>query len=332
VIDLVTDLVNSRRALAESASVREQVESLMSRLPAVEACAVVEHLFGVLPLLEGCFEPRGAATEVASGPQLGSLGLFTPTPELGWAAAAVAGESAGEGLLLTGAVRLPSPASGGSLVLARLAGGEHRLAWLDHGAPGVERRGSRTGGPVRDGSPCWLALEGVAVEPALVSRPVTPAHGSDLFRRLAAYASVWALAAAIVARDGVRALRRAARTNGNQGTAFSASQLVAMDIAGVEIEAELALAAAQRHLALPSDSGLDGTAPLAVAAAASGVLAAVAARTAELRDLMGLEINGPLAAGSAVTLSAFLGGPLMIESELARALGIRDLPAQETGG
>jgi hypothetical protein len=161
---------------------------------------------------------------------------------------------------------------------------------------------------------------------------VIPAPGSDLFRRLGDYAGVWALAAAIVARDGVRALRRAARINGHQGTAFSASQSVAMDIAGVEIEAELAVAAAQRHLALSAEGEPGATASLAVAAAAAGALAAVAARTAELRDLTGLEIDGPLAAGSAATLSAFLGGPAMIESELARALGIRDLPGGEAEG
>ncbi len=320
------DLVESRRALAGSGSVREQVEGLMSRLPAAEACAVVEHLFGVLPLLDGFFELRGAVAEMASGPELGSLGLFTPTPEPGWAAAAVAAEPAGEGLLLRGEVRIPGPASGGSIVLARLADGEHRLAWIDHGAPGVERRGSRTGGPVRDGSPCWLALEGAAAGPDRVSRPVTPVPGSDLFRHLESYAGVWALAASLAARDGVRALRRAARLNGHQGTAFSVSQTVAMDIAGVEIEMELTLAAAQRHLA----SGEEGS--LAVAAAAARTLAAVAARTAELRDLLGLEIDGPLAGGSAAALSAFLGGPLMIESELARALGIRDLPVRETEG
>jgi hypothetical protein len=322
----VIDLVESRRAMAGSGSARERVEGLMSRLPADEACAVVEHLFGVLPLLDGFFAPQGAVAELASGPELGSLGLFTPMPEPGWAAAAVAAEPAGEGLLLRGEVRIPGPASGGSIVLARLAGGEHRLVWLDHGAPGVERRGSRTGGPARAGSPCWLALEGAAVGPDLVSRPVTPAPGSDLFRLLESYAGIWALAAAIAARDGVRALRRAARLNGHQGTAFSASQTVAMDIAGVEIEMELTLAAAQRHLASGEEGGL------AVAAAAARTLAAVAGRTAELRDLTGLEIDGPLAGGSAAALSAFLGGPAMIESELARALGIRGLTAHEARG
>jgi len=101
---------------------------------------------------------------------------------------------------------------------------------------------------------------------------------------------------------------------------------VAMDIAGVEIEMELTLAAAQRHLASGEEGGL------AVAAAAARTLAAVAGRTAELRDLTGLEIDGPLAGGSAAALSAFLGGPAMIESELARALGIRGLTAHEARG
>jgi len=111
--------------------------SLASHLPAAAAFAVLEHLFGVLPLLDAFFEPGGAIAEVASGVKLGSLGLFTPSPELGWAAAAVAGELSGGGLLLRGGIRLPSPASDGSIVLVRLGDGpEHRLAWLDHDARG----------------------------------------------------------------------------------------------------------------------------------------------------------------------------------------------------
>jgi hypothetical protein len=82
----------------------------------------------------------------------------------------------------------------------------------------------------------------------------------------------------------------------------------------VEIEADLTFAAVQRG------SGL------AVAAAAARTLAAVAAKTEELRD-QGLEIDGPFAASSAKTLTAFLGGQLLLENELARALGIGDTHA-----
>jgi len=297
--------------------------SLASHLPAAAAFAVLEHLFGVLPLLDAFFEPGGAIAEVASGVKLGSLGLFTPSPELGWAAAAVAGEPSGGGLLLRGGIRLPSPASDGSIVLVRLGDGpEHRLAWLDHGARGVGRRRSATE------APCWLDLEDVLVAHDSISRPVTLAPGSELCRRLAAYAGAWALAAVICARDGVRSLRRAARIAGPPGKAFNTSQLVAMGITEVEIEAELAAAAARRA---PDD--LSGAGGLALATAAARVLASLAVKTAELRDRTGLALDGPFAdEGVARTLTAGLGGAPMLESELARSLGIRDLPAQETGG
>jgi hypothetical protein len=138
---------------------------------------------------------------------------------------------------------------------------------------------------------------------------VTLAPDGELARLLAAYAGAWAKAAASCARDGVRALRRAARLASLQG-----SQLVALAITEVEIETELTFAAAER----------DG-ARLAAAAAAARTLAAVAARTEELRDAYGLAVEGPFGAGApgaAKTLTAFLGGPLLLESELARALGI----------
>ncbi len=251
---------------------RAWVESLMSSLPAAEACARIEHRFGVEPLVDAFFDKK-----LAEG-RLGALGLFTPTPALRWGAAVE-----GDGALLRGAVRIPDTSSDGSLVLARLDVGL-RLAWIDHDSPGVERRGSR------------LTLDGAVT--GHVSRPVTLA---ELYPHLDAYAGVWALAASICAGQSIRALRSAARTSG-----FSASQLVAMDITELEIEAELIGLAAQ---AVPVGD-------LAVAAAAARNLSAIAAKAEELRSL-GLEVEE-----SARTLSSFLGGPLMLENELGRTLGI----------
>jgi hypothetical protein len=258
------------------ADVRTEVESLLARLPAAEALGMVEHLFGVLPLLEAFFEPRPAVEEIARL-KLGALGLFTPAPEPGWEASAVEGVQSGEGLLLRGRVRVASPSAEGTIVLVRQEGPEHRLAWVD---------GER------------LSPGGTVA--GLVSRPV---QLPELFQCLEKYAGAWALGAAICASDGVRALRRFARTS-----TFNASQLVAMDVTELEIEAELALIAARS-----ANGGL------ATAAASARILAAVIAKTAELRDLTGLEIDSPLSGN----LIAFLGGPLMIESELARKMGIR---------
>lgn len=264
-----------------------------------EAWAAQEHQHGVLPLIETFFE-----ADLAVGRKRGALGLFTPAPEPGWAAGAIDGEPAGGGLLLRGDVRLPGVACDGAIVLVRLSETEHRLAWLDLDAPGVERRGSRSGGPVSEG-PYWLHIEGAVVGSDLLSKPVTLDAGGDLVRLLEAYAGVWAPAAVRCARDGVHALRRAARLG-----SFHTSQVVALGITEVEIEADLTAAAVQRG---------EG---LAVAAAAARTLSAVAAKTVELRDVYGLEIEGPLAGGSAKTLTAFLGGALLLENELARALGI----------
>ncbi|MFL6198929.1 MAG: hypothetical protein ACJ76J_07120 [Thermoanaerobaculia bacterium] len=234
--------------LVEETSARERVESLMKEL------------------------------QVADGKRA-SLGLFTPAPEPGLEAAAVAGEPADGGLRLTGRVRVSDPDAEASIVLVK-AGGEHRLAWLEHGTQGVERRGD------------WLAIEGAVAD--RVSRPV---EISDLRRWLESYAGAWALAAAMAAREGVRALRRAARVTG-----FNASQWVALGITEVEIEADLTLAAAKRNPGL------------AVAAAAARTLSLVAAKAEELREL-GVETEE-------LPSSMYLGGALFLENELARALRI----------
>jgi hypothetical protein len=308
------------------------VESLAGHLSPEEAWTVLEHLFGVLPLADAFFDREGVMAEVAAGTKLTALGLFTPTPELGWAAAAVEGKQNGQGTRLHGEVRLPSPVTDGSLVLVRLAGtAEHRLAWVDHDGPGVEWRNvrsGRSGAPAgrQEDAPCWLAMDGATIPPEHLSRPVALGPDGVLFRCLDAYAGVWALAAALCARDGVHALRRAARTTANGGKAFNTSQWVSLGITEVEIEADLAAGAARRHVQSQGEGG-----GLLVAAAAARALHAVAAKTAELRDSMGLEAAGPLADGSARILTAFLGGALFLEHELSRALGIRDLPAEEAG-
>lgn len=334
---LVERLAAGRVDVPSTEAAGEWVESLTSQLPAAAALAAVEHLFGLLPLVDAYFEPLGGIAEVAAGRQLGCLGLFTPTPELRWDAAAVAGEPSGGAVVLRGDVLLPSPASDGSLVLVRLDGGEHRLAWVGHDARGAELCGSRRGGPVRADAPCWLVLAGAAVGADLVSRPVTLAPGGGYVERLEAYAGVWALAAALCAGDGVRALRRAARTTQHRGQAWSASQLVAMEVTALEIEAELAAAAARLHLAHAANAAggrarCGGAGALAVAAAAARALYAVAAKERELRDSVGLEagleLDGQPASGLAA-VTAFLGGPLMVESELGRGLGLRAQEARE---
>lgn len=278
----MTQTMSVRR---EATSAAEQVESLLGSLPAVEAFAALERLFGVQPLLAAFL----AGVECTQG----ALGLFSPTPDLTWEAAAVAGERSGGELVLHGETRLASPRSDGFIVLVRLDGAELRLAW-------VEQRAAAG----------WLSLDGARVGGDNFSEPVSTGRGSALAGHLEAYAAVWALAAAVCAGNQVRALRRAARTTLRGARAFSTSQLVAMGITELEIEAELTLAAVH---------GAAGG--LRTAAAAARTLHAIAAKAAELRDQAGLVVDGEII-DLASTLTAFLGGPLLIENELARALGI----------
>jgi hypothetical protein len=295
-----------------------RVRSLMAAQPGAAGLAAVEHQFGVLPLVAAFFAPGAALAEVVEGRKLGALALFTPTPEPGWGTATVEGKPSGEETLLSGEVRLASAGAGGSLVLFQEGeGGEQRLAWIDlsgenNGTRGVEKREAG-----------WLALDGVAVAAGLVSRPVTLTPGSDLYRHLEAYASLWALAASLCARDGTRALRRAARTRQRGGKAFNSSQLVAMAITEVEIEAELTATAVDRDLALATDHPARAGG-LALAAAAARVLALLAERTAELRGATGCASDGPFAdPATAARLTAWLGGAPALEGELAAALGIQ---------
>jgi hypothetical protein len=326
--------------LADCASPREWVESLAAKLPAVAAAAVIEHLFGVLPLVAAFFSPAPWCADVTAGRSHAALGLFTPDPELRWGA--VAGQAAAEaaaGYRLSGTVRLAGGPGGGVLVLVR-TGEEHRLAWVDAGVPGIEWHGQ---------GPCRVAIAGAVVGAGCVSRPVTVTSGGELWTHVARYASLWGLAASIWARHGVLALRRAARAPRAGEPRWSAAQLVATAITEVEIEAELAATAVRIHFATAagqasrgagaadgSDAahgpdgahgahgpdGSDGAddADLAIAVGAARALAAVASCTVELRDRLGLAVEGPLADGLPVPLAASLGGVLMLESELAAQL------------
>lgn len=244
--------------------------------------AAVENSYGVRPLIETFFEDFG---DLDGG--RGTLGLFTPTPEMTLESSAVAGEISGDGLLLRGELRVPNPHADGAIVLVRMDS-EYRLAWVE---------------PVpRDGR---LRLDGLPAKH--LSRPVTI---PELLRRLEDYAGVWAISASIVASHEVRALRRAARTTRHEKRAFSTSQWVSLEISKIEIEA--GLAALLCH---------DGEGGFAAAAAAARILHAVAMKRAELRDQAGLEIEGHFLE-TARAITAFLGGPLRIECDLARTLGI----------
>jgi hypothetical protein len=319
---LIARFTGSPAEAFAAASVQDWVKLLTSRLTAVQACNVAEHLFGVLPLIDAFFESGDSRlTAAGSGAVLGALGLFTPTPEDGWGAVAIVGERAGRALRVWGNVRVASHAAEGSIVLVQAGDADQRLAWLDHDAAGVELHGSRAGGPPCSQTLPWLSIEGATIVEGRLSRPVTLVPGAELYERLERYAAVWSLFALEYTRTTIRSLRRAARATRRRGHTepFSSSQLVTMDLGGLEIETELATLAAMSHLAkaVPHPHGL------ALALSAARALDGVAAKASELRDHLGLPLDGPLTDdGAAACVAAQVGGALTLENELACALGL----------
>jgi hypothetical protein len=307
--------------LTPAMSARESVEMVTSRLAATEACAVVEHLFGVRSLLALFDRSDDTLADVASGSTPGALGLFTPSPEPGWGAVPLAGEWTAGALRVHGEVRVPGGGVGGVIVLVRVTGEELRLAWLDPRSDGVAQRDARSGEPARESaSPCWLLVDDAAIEAGLVSRPVTLAPGGELFQRLEEYARIWALAAVHLSKRIVIALRRAARTTRRGGPApFRDSQLVGMSLTEVEIEAELTAAAVARGTTAADPASHDS---LVLALSAARTLASASALARQLRDQLGLPFDAWLADAIAPALTTYLGGTLMLENELARALGL----------
>jgi hypothetical protein len=325
---LIARFTSEPIAATSTMSARDWVDLATSRLTATQACALVEHLFGVLPLL-ACFDRADATiARIAAGSTLGALGLFTPSAEPAWGAVRLAGEWTTGALRVSGDVRLPNRAVDGVIVLVRVSDAEQRLAWLDQQRAGVERD-ARDGAPAGlIGSPCWLRVDGALVDAALVSRPVSLASGTELSRRLDAYASVWTVAATRICGRIVLALRRAARTTRSRGETkpLGASQLVAMSITDVEIETELATAAIARSLT--SDEP-DAITAFALALAAARTLAAAAETARRLHDQLGLPLDAWLVDATTAGLTAYLGGTPMLEHELARALGLG--PASDRG-
>lgn len=332
-----TGLVETGQALASrlggearppaSTRVDLWLEGLAASLPMSVCLAVVEHLFGALPLVAEHLGSKSGGGELVEalrgGRQLAGLGLFTPDPELSPGAAALAGELVEAGAFLQGEVRLASSSCDGSLVLVRCAGDELRLAWLARGTKGVEPRRARAGGALpQRACPCWWGLASALATP--VSDPVTLDVEGAVARRLDACAGVAAFVESLYALRLIRAMRRVARTTTHNATPFNTSQLVALDVAGLEIEARLAETAARSRLRLdPGNASRPRGLPLA--AAASKVLAQAVATAVRLRDQWGVEVDDDSLAdpeAAAACVNAFLGGPLRLESELAHTMDL----------
>lgn len=265
--------------------------------------ALLEHSLGIMPLLLEFFgTDHSVVVDAQNRPAV--LGFFTPAVEHGWAASALGSEICEGGLRLQGSIRIPTAAAVCMLVLVRTPAAL-RLAWIDCMQPGVMRRPSQSAGP------CWFDFDGVVVAEEGLSRPIPMSEAGDLQRHLENYASAWAPLAADCACVGLKALRRAVRTAGLQH-----SQVIAFEITKFEIEAHLAAAAARPG----------GAEPFRSAAAAARALNSAVALMARMESAYGFEISSPLADISSKGLTAFLGGPAWLASEVARSLIPAEVP------
>ena len=298
------------------------IEGLATALPMPVTLPILEHLFGVMPVVRDRFDSsEPLVTAVEDGTHLTSLGLFTPNPEFSQTAAAIAGSITDGTVRLSGEVLVPSTRSDSTLVLVRVDG-DDRLALVPHDLEGAEVGGARSATTSsQPDRPRWLVLENAEVVPRLVSEPLDHDPSGMFVRSLDAYAGYWTLAVSVYATAGVQALRRAARTTRQGGVAFNSAQTVSMDITSIEIEAGLLSDAVQGHFALaPGDTYR--TPGSTLAAAGSCAVSRIATLTADLVLVAGLECGGPFTEPGARLAQTFLGGRLMTESALARDLGI----------
>jgi hypothetical protein len=293
----------------------EWIERLSASAEIGYVLPIIEHLFGVLPLLEFLQESADNALPlraIGRGEARACLGLFTPTPDFSWTASAVHGQLSASRATLSGEVRiqsgpaLPATVDTWVMVLARFPDGELRLALFS----------TKKMTPTSS----WLVLDEVPVPHAFLSSPLSVRKGEPSFRALDGYAGVYAFVAGLYARRGLRAIRRALRKTVRGGAAFNTSQVLAMGTTELEVQVTLLMTAARAHLESEAVGPASG---LALAASAARLLSQVAARTSELRAKAGVTGPGPLAHPSTQdVIDVALGGQLLIESELACAIGI----------
>src|SRR5712671_3353380 len=112
------DLLASAAKFAESYAERETpaphlvigwIERIVATVNLGRGMPIIEHIVGVLPTLrafEGRAHNAAALEALRRGKRLASLGLFTPTPEFSWIAAAVPRMTRGDQSILTGEVRI----------------------------------------------------------------------------------------------------------------------------------------------------------------------------------------------------------------------------------
>ncbi|MFJ2189058.1 hypothetical protein ACIOJE_14055 [Kitasatospora sp. NPDC087861] len=312
--------------------VEEALDEVWQRHPFALAAALTEHVHGVLPLLDAfdafdAVDTVDAAAEadgVRTGRLTAALGLFTPNALFSLAAPTVratlrAAEDGGR-VVLHGRYRYATEDADLSVVGVALDG-EARLALVRHDAPGVRLHGAG-----RATGWGWADLDGVALAPTALSRPVDWSPTGLPAAVLDGYAWAFVRRAPAWPARVVADLRRVLATTGEGVEALSTSQELAHELSRLEIEISLAAAAARFGPGFKAGQP-GGQAALAVLLSCVD-LARRAARLAEdLATELGLP-NTPVDAADwpADAVQALFGGRRVVEGELARRMGL--IPAE----
>ncbi len=225
------------------------IEDLCQVLPSRLVLAVVDHAFGVVPLL-AYFEVSSPAIESAwSGRALASLGLFTANARFSLGPS-LTGRRTAEGVLLRGRMNRGIPEAVSTLLLVAVDD-DVRLCLVPHELPRMAR--SAAGAPQDHG--LWLDLEDVFVEDNNLSRSMTMAPREPLAGVLDAYAGAASLAAGLCASRLLRALRLGMGQRSSGGAPFNTSQLAAHEVTRMEIESELLLSALRNDRCRAPETG-----------------------------------------------------------------------------
>lgn len=294
-------------------SVAALIEALCRSLPSRLAMAVVDHAFGVVPLLT-FFEGRSPALEAARlGKGLTSFGVLTANARFSMEVSFTAERSSDGDIDIAGLLQVAMQEAVSSLVLVSM-NGERRLCLLPHDLPAVNLA---TPGPSRSDSR-WLDLEQVVVEAVHVSRPVDVAEDSLFDAILEAWAGASSYAAALCSARLLRVLRLAMTRPSVGGLPFNTSQLAAHEITRLEIESGLLLSATEPGGPAPLSLGGFG-----VLVASTALLRRVILTAGEWADGLGL---APAIEAQGVPVPVATQLPLsrswMAEGELARRMGL----------
>ena len=306
-------------ARLKSASI---VDVLVERLAFNQAMPLIEHMYGVIPLVREFLDSSddaGLTDDVISGRILAALGLFTPNPIFSWCEAALSFESEALSNAVSGEIRILSSRADCTLVLVRRLQ-EYRLALLPHSIKGVTITADNS---LAEEGPAWLAVDKAKIEPGWLSCPLSTTTDGRLSHTLAGFAGVCALAIAAYAKRTIVSLRRAANATARGNKSFKMSQVVAHEITHQEIEADLLLIAVRDYFNVPSDNKI--TIPLALATTATRVMSSVTAIQTKIVAEAGIprsKLTNSHPIPSLDLTSSILGGPLMMEGELARQIGL----------